>query len=149
MSIIIFSLLALALFSLLGKMLAVWQKKDPPGYSSPGNLSETLRQSTNWQLPLIVLGGIFIFIYNLAVYFVYGLSSFLHFLANLILWIYENVIRQTIVFIWKMFVHYVVLIPFKVLAATVNGTIYIFNRIRYKSLVLTAIIFYEIGRAHV
>ncbi|MFN9711194.1 MAG: SH3 domain-containing protein [Bacteroidota bacterium] len=142
MSIIIFSSLAIALFSLLGKMLAVWQKKDPPGFSSAGNLSESLRQSTNWQLPLIVLGGIFIFIYNLAVYFVYGLSSFLHFLADLILWVYENVIRQTIVFIWKMFVHYVVLIPFKVLAATVNGTIYIFNWMRYKSLIFTAFIFY-------
>jgi len=128
--------IVLAVLPLLGYILSKVYGRVPKGLIDRSQVSKNIAESATWQLPLTVIGILLSFIYNFIICGVFFVSEVFNFVTNLlilvvkflykwikfsIIWLYNNVISPTIVFLLKNIYHYFILTPFKILLIVINS----------------------------
>ena len=127
---------ALAVF---GYLLARWSGKRPSGLLNLSEMTSQISGNPNWQLPIILAGLLISYMANIGAYAVFFIGELIRFVAWLIRWIYEkillfiynNIIRQTLVLSVLLLVRYCFIMPLKVLVAVVHA---VPDAIRWRSL---------------
>lgn len=128
--------ITLSLLPLLGYILSKVYGRVPKGLIDRGQVSKKIAENATWQLPLTVLGILFSFIYNFIICGVFFVSEVVNFVTNLLIlivkfiykwikfsliWIYENILSPTLIFLLKNIYYYLILTPFKILLIVINS----------------------------
>ena len=147
--------IVLAILPLLGYILSKVYGRVPKGLIDRSQVSKNIAENATWQLPLTVIGILFSFIYNFIICGVFFVSEVVNFVTNLlilivkflykwikfsILWLYNNVISPTIIFLLKNIYHYFILTPFKILLIVINSVAASIKWNGFKSVLIPAVI---------
>ncbi|MFM9051968.1 MAG: hypothetical protein ACKOKF_06585, partial [Bacteroidota bacterium] len=138
--------------AILGYLLSRWKNTRPSGILNLSEMTAKISGEPNWQLPVILLGLLISYLANVGAYAVFFIVEVIRFVAWLSVWIYEHIIlfiynhiiRQTLVMGVLLLVRYCFIVPLKVLVAVVHAVPEAIKATNLKISIVSGLVFFLI-----
>ncbi len=137
--------LLLAAAPVLGYILSTWLNEKPSGLLKNESLSNVVSETPSWHLPLVIIGMIMSFAYNLIIFSVYFIAFILKHIGTILSWIYANILKpifdvtiklivmvvDILLLILRVAIKYLITIPVDVFLSVINSVPKVFNWANY------------------
>ncbi len=129
----------------LGYILSTWLNEKPNGLLKNESLSNVVSETPSWHLPLVIIGMIMSFVYNLIVYSVYFIAYILKRVGSILSWIYMHILKtifdvlikiivmvvDILLLLSRLAIKYLINIPIEVFLIVINSVPKVFNWSNY------------------
>ena len=137
--------LLLAAAPVLGYILSTSLNERPSGLLKNEALSNVVSETPSWHLPLVIIGMIMSFAYNLIIFSVYFIAFILKYAGTILTWIYTNILKpifdvtvkiivlvvDILLLIGRVAINYLITIPVDIFLSVVNSVPKVFNWASY------------------
>lgn len=129
----------------LGYILSTWLNEKPNGLLKNESLSNVVSETPSWHLPLVIIGMIMSFAYNLIIYSVYFIVYLLKHVGLILHWIYSHLIKpiyevvvkiivmvvDILMLLLRVLIKYIITIPIDIFLSVINSVPKVFNWSNY------------------
>ncbi|MEJ6491099.1 MAG: hypothetical protein QNL60_01390 [Flavobacteriales bacterium] len=129
----------------LGYILSTWLNERPNGLLKNESLSNVVSEKPSWHLPLVIIGMIMSFAYNLIIYSVYFIVYLLKHVGFILHWIYSHIIKpiyevavkiilmviDILMLLLRVSIKYIITIPIDIFLSVINSVPKVFNWSNY------------------